>query len=97
MDVKASSQSCEKIDAQALAVPVFKGEKADKGFLKSLDKAVGGLIGNVIESEEFSAKPGETAYFNLSRGGLKAQRLLLIGCGDRDTYKAAQLTQMAGT
>lgn len=97
MDVKASSQSCEKIDAQALAVPVFKDEKADKGFLKSLDKAVGGLIGNVIESEEFSAKPGETAYFNLSRSGLKAQRLLLIGCGSRDTYKAAQLTQMAGT
>jgi leucyl aminopeptidase len=97
MDVKGSSQSCEKIDAQALAVPVFKDEKADNGFLKSLDKAVGGLISNVIQTEEFAAKPGETAYFNLSRGGLKTQRLLLIGCGDRDTYKAAQLAQMAGT
>jgi leucyl aminopeptidase len=27
----------------------------------------------------------------------QAGRLLLIGCGDRDAYKAAQMTQMAGT
>ena len=97
MDVKGNSQSCDKIDVQALAVPVFKDEQADKGFLKMLDRAVGGLITNVIKSEEFAAKEGETAYFHLAGRGLKARRLLLIGCGDRGAFKAAQLTQMAGT
>ena len=97
MEVRGSSQPLAKVDADALAVPVFKGEKADNEFLKTLDKAVGGLIGSVIKSEEFSAKEGETAYFHLSGGGLKARRLLLIGCGERGDYKARQVSQMAGT
>jgi len=97
MKVQGSIQSCEQIDVQALAVPVFKDEQVDKGFLKTLDRAVGGLIANVITAEEFAGKDGETAYFQLSGKGLKARRLLLIGCGDRAAYKAAQIAQMAGT
>jgi leucyl aminopeptidase len=97
MDVRGSSQSLAKVDAEALAVPVFKGEQADNDFLKELDKAVGGVISAVISAEEFAAKEGETAYFPVPGRGLKAQRLLLIGCGDRVDYKARQVSQMAGT
>src|SRR5712691_7435223 len=97
MDVRGTSQSCAKVDVQVLAVSVFKGEKPNSGFLKDLDKQVGGLISNVIQSEEFAAKEGETAYFHLTNSGLKAKRLLLIGCGERDEYKPAQISQMAGT
>jgi leucyl aminopeptidase len=97
MEAIGSSQSCLEIDAQALAVAVFKGENAGEGVLKSLDAAVGGLISSVIKTEEFAAKTGETAYFHLSGKGIRAGRLLLIGCGDRDAFKAAQITQMAGT
>src|SRR5882762_7857614 len=97
MEAIGTSQSCKDIDAQALAVAVFKGEKADEGVLKTLDGAVGGLISSVIKTEEFAAKVGETAYFHLPGKGLRAGRLLLIGCGERDAYKAAQITQMAGT
>ena len=97
MDVRGSSQSLTKVDADALAVPVFKDEKADNEFLRELDKAVGGLISTVIKAEEFAAKEGETAYFAGVGRGLKAERLLLIGCGERKDYKARQVSQMAGT
>jgi leucyl aminopeptidase len=97
MEVRGSSQSCKQIDVQALAVPAFKGENADQGLLKELDQAVDGMITSVIKREEFQSKPGETAYFYVSGKGLKAQRLLLIGCGERDEYKTAQVLQMAGT
>jgi len=97
MDVKGTSQDCTKIDVEALAVPVFKDEKADKGLLKILDRAVSGLIKSVLKSEEFAPKEGETAYFHVAGNGLKARRLLLIGCGERDEYKSRQLSQMAGT
>src|SRR6185436_13674648 len=97
MDVRGNSQALTKVDAEALAVPVFKDEKADSDFLKGLDKAVGGLISSVIKAEEFAAKEGETAYFHAPGSGLKAHRLLLIGCGERKDYKARQVSQMAGS
>jgi len=97
MDVRGNSQPINKVDAEALAVAVFKDEKADDGVLKVLDKAADGLISSVIKSEEFAAKEGETAYFHLTDTSLRARRLLLIGCGDRSDYKARQISQMAGT
>jgi leucyl aminopeptidase len=97
MDVRANLQSITKVDADALAVAVFKGEKADDGILKTLDKVAGGVVNSVIKSEEFSAKEGETAYFHLTDSGLRARRLLLVGCGDRSEYKARQVSQMAGS
>ncbi len=97
MNVTGSSQSCRKIDAQALAIAVFKDEKAEQGLLKELDAAAGGLINRVIQTEEFKAKEGETAYFHVADNALKAHRLLLIGCGERDVYKTQQVSQMAGT
>src|SRR5260370_34945811 len=97
MDVRGTAKSCKQIDVQALAVAVFKGEKPNSGFLKDLDKQVGGLISNVIQTEEFAAKEGETAYFHLTNSGLKAKRLRLIGCDERDEYKAAQGPQFGRT
>ena len=83
MEVKGSSQSCQQVNVRALAVPVFKGEKADEGFLKALDQAVGGLVSAVIEAEEFAAKEAETCLFHLTgEASMKARRLLLVGCGD---------------
>jgi leucyl aminopeptidase len=97
MNLRGTSKSCKQIDVQALAVAVFKDEKPNSGFLKDLDKQVGGLISNVMQTEEFAAKEGETAYFHLTSSGLKAKRLMLIGCGERDEYKAAQVSQFGGT
>ena len=51
MDVRGTSQPINKIDADALAVAVFKGEKPDDGVLKTLDKAVDRAITSIIKSE----------------------------------------------
>src|SRR5256714_8251471 len=97
MNVIGNAKSSTDIDAQALAVAVFKGEKADDGLLKTLNAAIGGSIAEAINSEEFTGKENETAYFHVNGGKLKFKRLLLVGCGERDSYKSAQVTQMAGT
>jgi leucyl aminopeptidase len=99
MDVQVSTGPLKDQDVQALAVAVFKDEKADEGFLKELDAATGGLIRSVIEAEELKGKEGETVYVHLAgdAGGLKARRLLLVGVGAREDYAAAQVSQMAGT
>ena len=97
MKVSGSSKSLDKIEVQALAVAVFKDEKPNSGLLRSLDEAVGGMIAEVIKAEEFAAKEGETAYFHVAGKDLKARRVLLIGCGDAASYKAARIAQMAGS
>ncbi|HYO63963.1 MAG TPA: leucyl aminopeptidase [Pyrinomonadaceae bacterium] len=99
MEIQTSTGRPAESDVQALAVAVFKDERADEGFLRDLDEAAGGIIKSVIESEEIKGKEGETAYIHLSGAGtaLKATRLLLVGVGERDGYKLGQVSQMAGT
>ncbi|HEX8137209.1 MAG TPA: leucyl aminopeptidase [Pyrinomonadaceae bacterium] len=98
MQVQASAKSYREEDVQALAVAVFKDERADEGFLKELDEATGGLIKSLIESEELKGKEGETAYVHLGGGGpLHVRRLLLVGVGERAEYAVPQVSQMAGT
>src|ERR1051325_2163209 len=98
MQVEASRAPIEELDVQALAVTVFKNEKADEGFLKKLDELSGGFVRSALDAEEFSGKEGETAYFHLvGNNKLKARRLLLVGVGEVNDYKPAQVSQMAGT
>ncbi|MBC7912384.1 MAG: aminopeptidase, partial [Pyrinomonadaceae bacterium] len=99
MDMQASAGRYQDEDVQALAVAVFKDEKADDGFLSELDEIAGGVIKSVIESEELKGKEGETVYVHLagSGGKVKARRLLLVGVGERADYHLPQVSQMAGT
>ncbi|MCA1556705.1 MAG: hypothetical protein LC747_08460, partial [Acidobacteria bacterium] len=99
MDIQVSTGRVGDADVQALAVAVFKDEQAHEGFLQELDVATGGLIKSVIESEELKGKEGETVYVHLGEGRseLKAKRLLLVGVGERESYMAGQVSQMAGT
>src|SRR5438132_9366063 len=97
MQVQVSAGGYQDIDAQALAIAVFKDEKPDDGVLKDLDNRTGGIVKSVISSEELKGKEGETAYLHLGAESLKFGRLLLVGVGERADYKAAQISQMAGT
>ena len=98
MQVEANRGPIEELDVQALAVAVFKNEKADEGFLKKLDELSGGLVRSALDAEEFAGKEGETAYFHLvGNNKLKARRLLLVGVGEARRLQSAQVSQMAGT
>ncbi|HEX2270264.1 MAG TPA: leucyl aminopeptidase [Pyrinomonadaceae bacterium] len=98
MQVEANRGPIEELDVQALAVAVFKNEKADTEFIKKLDELSGGLVGSALEAEEFSGKEGEQCYFHLvGNNKLKARRLLLVGVGEAGDYNNGQISQMAGT
>jgi leucyl aminopeptidase len=99
MEIEVSISRAGEADVQAIAVPVFKNEKADEGLLRELDEAMDGLIRAVIESEELTGKEGETALLHLvpNKNGMRARRVLLVGVGAREDYRAPQVAQMAGT
>lgn len=98
MHIEGKTGSYQELEVQALAVAVFKDEKADDGFLKDLDAATGGVIKSVIDSEELKGKEAELVFIHLvGNKGLKAQRLLLVGVGDSSGYNPAAASRMAGT
>lgn len=88
----------QEANVDALVVAVFKDEKASGGFLKDLDKTIGGLIASVIKDEEFKGDAGETAFIRFAaKGKVKAKRLLLVGVGDKAEYKLPNVGILAGT
>jgi leucyl aminopeptidase len=98
MQIEGTNGPYENLDVQALAIAVFKDERADEGFLKRLDEVTGGSIKSVIDSEELKGKEAETVYLHLlGDHEVRAQRLLLVGVGERSEYTIPQASQMAGT
>jgi leucyl aminopeptidase len=98
MQIESTNGSYRDLDVQALGIAVFKDEKADDGFLKELDSITGGVIKSVIDSEELKGKEGETVYLHLvGNSDIKAQRLLLVGVGERSDYGTAEASHLAGT
>jgi len=85
-------------NVDALAVAVFKDEKATSGDLKELDKLTGGLISAVIKSEEFKGEKGDTALVRfVPKGNVKASRVMLVGVGDQKNYKVSSVATTSGT
>ena len=82
MQVEGRSGRYQDVEAQALAIVVFKDESVDEGFLKELNEMTDGVVKSVIDSQELTGKEGETVYLHLpANSRIKAQRLLLIGAG----------------
>jgi leucyl aminopeptidase len=98
MKFQAITDNFLEANVEVLAVAVFKDEKASSGVLKDLDKLTGGQISSIIKSEEFTGEAGETELLRFSASGkIKANRLLLIGVGDRIEYRAANVAILSGT
>ncbi len=98
MESQGISERFTEASVDALAVAVFKGEKSSVDDLRELDSLSGGHIAAAIKSEEFKGDTGETALIRLSpKGKARASKLLLIGCGDRNEYRASDVAIAAGT
>ncbi len=97
MKSSAITGNFPEANVEALAVVIFKGEKASSADLSGLDKITGGLIGSVIANDEFKGDVGETALLRFHPSGkVKASRVLLIGVGDKADYKTHDVASVAG-
>ncbi len=98
MKFQAITDNFQEANVDALAVAVFKDEKAVSGLLKELDKMTGGLVASVIKSEEFKGDTGDVAYLPFeSKGKVKANRLLLVGVGNKNEYQTSYVSTLSGT
>jgi len=98
MDFQGISSNFLEAGVEALAVAVFKGEKATSAGLKELDKLANGHIAAAIKSEEFKGETGDTALIRITpKGKIKAGLLLLVGVGEEKDFNEAGVFITAGT
>lgn len=98
MEFQGISGNFTEAGAEALAVVVFKGEKASSGILKDLDALTGGSISAVFKSEDFKGDKGQTALLRFApKGKVKARSLMLLGVGDKADYSLPEVAAAAGS
>ncbi|MCY7374382.1 MAG: hypothetical protein LH472_00200, partial [Pyrinomonadaceae bacterium] len=97
MKFQVITEGFQEANVEALAVAVFKDEQTTGGILKDLDELTGGNVASVIKSEEFKGEAGDVAYFVFqSKDKKTANRLLLVGVGEREDYGAPHVAVLAG-
>ncbi len=92
-NVKTTKPESEKLDA--LVLGVFEGEKKLSADVAAIDKAMGGMIAEVVSGAEFTGKAGSHVLLP-TMGKIGARRLLLLGMGKRASFKLDSLRQAAG-
>lgn len=77
----------------ALILPILE----DQGIrpYADIDKAVNGLLGRIISSNEFSGRHNEISLVH-TQGKIKPDRILLIGLGKRKDVSSERLRQAGG-
>lgn len=98
MKSQSITTNFQDANVNAIAVAVFKGETLTSSLLKNLDDLTGGLVADVIKNDELKGNVGDTALIRFKASGkTKANRLLLVGVGEKADYKAHGVGVLAGT
>jgi len=96
MEVRAEFAKFYDVEADALVVTIYEGEKADEGALKELDERTGGIVSEMLGTDEMRGKKNDRVYI-YKPGNLRAERLLLVGAGKREDFSLDTIRKVAGS
>src|ERR1041385_2016347 len=96
MEVKADYAKFYEVETDALVVMIYEGETADDGALKELDERAGGVIREMLGSDDMRGKQGEMVYL-YRPGQIRARRLLLVGAGKREEFSLDMVRKVTGS
>ncbi|HJZ69406.1 MAG TPA: M17 family peptidase N-terminal domain-containing protein, partial [Blastocatellia bacterium] len=96
MEVRAEFGKFYDVEADALVVTIYEGEKANDGALKELDERTDGLISELLGSDEMRGKRRDMVYV-YRPGNLRAERLLLVGAGKREEFSLDTVRKVVGS
>ena len=93
MDVQLVGAGWSTVECDALFMPLFEEDLVGGDLAGAIDSALNGLLTEVKESGELTAKPGEavTVY---RPAGLKCGRFVLVGSGKQADYDSASIRSL---
>ncbi|MCH7737123.1 MAG: leucyl aminopeptidase [Chloroflexi bacterium] len=83
LKIDVRSADITGIDTPALVVNLFRGVKKPGGATGAVDKALGGIITQLIKDGEIKGSVGETTLIH-TLGKIKPKRVLVAGLGPQD-------------
>ena len=92
--IKAGQIQQEKVEL--IVVNLFEGVKTPGGATGAVDKALGGLITDLIASGDFTGKPNELAVLYTQKA-IPAKRVIVIGLGKEEEFDLDRVRDAAGT
>jgi leucyl aminopeptidase len=93
--IGALSGKATQIKTDALILGVFENEAELPGGVGVLDRAVGGVISDVLKRGEFTGKLNQAIHFPPGKN-VAASRIVLIGLGKREEYNTEKARQAVG-
>jgi leucyl aminopeptidase len=95
MEVRADAGKFYEVEADALVVLVFEGESPTDGVLGEVNEKTGGLISELLGSDELRGKSGDMVFV-YRPGEVKAKRMLLVGGGKREDFDFDAVRTVSG-
>ncbi len=95
MEIKVVAGDIVQIEADAVVVNLFEGEKQLSGASAAIDKALGGAVGYLISQGEIRGKLGEVGIVH-TLGKLPARTVAVAGLGKRQDFDVDKVRKVAG-
>jgi len=96
MQVKVIHGSITEVPSDVLVVNLFEGVKVPGGATGAVDRALDGVISEIITSGEIKGKVGETALIH-THGKIAPKRVLIVGLGKSEDFDMYGVRKAAGT
>ena len=87
MNLSLTTTAVLSVEADALVVGLFHGEKRLSGPLADIDGKLDGALSKLLADEHVEGKHGQSASFP-TFGTLKARKVVIVGLGDRKRFDA---------
>jgi len=95
MKIKAVAGEITRIEADAVVVNLFEGQKRPGGATAAVDKALNGAISHLIKQGEIKGKAGEVAIIH-TLGKLPARIVAVAGLGKKEDFNLDSVRKVAG-
>jgi leucyl aminopeptidase len=96
MEIAVKAGQIQQEEAELIVVNLFEGVKTPGGATRAVDKALGGLITDLIVSGDFTGKLNELAVL-YAQGAVPAKRVVVVGLGKEEEFGLDKVRDAAGT
>lgn len=95
MKVSVIKDRLKDIIADAVIIGIYEEVKSLNEDLNNIDQQLGGIISNMLGSDAFRGKEGESLLV-YTLGKIPAKKVLLLGLGKEEDFKEDTLRKVAG-